>query len=78
MSKNKIIVFSDCETWEGLDDRQDGFPARVLEVTDDAMRDLMAGAYPRHLKENQIVNYWLIDSSALEKLPKEKTEEDQV
>ena len=52
MATRKILVLSDGETWETFDE---GYTAKVLEITEEAFKELCEGSEPHNLNDDQII-----------------------
>jgi hypothetical protein len=54
----RIIVLTDCETWEGLSEDEKDLRPEVWTISDAALEKLNEGYYPRHLEESagEIIN----------------------
>jgi hypothetical protein len=54
----RIIVLTDCETWEGLSEDEKDLKPEIWTISDAALEKLNNGYYPRHLEQSagEIIN----------------------
>jgi hypothetical protein len=54
----RIIVLTDCETWEELSEDEKDLKPEIWTISDAALEKLNAGYYPRHLEQSagEIIN----------------------
>ena len=48
----RIIVLTDCETWEGISADESDLKPEIWTISDAALEKLNEGYYPRHLEES--------------------------
>jgi hypothetical protein len=54
----RIIVLTDCETWEEFSEEEKDLKPEIWTISDAALEKLNEGDYPRHLEQSagEIIN----------------------